>query len=436
MRFEDDPTVKRWIAKILSRRTRSEGTAKIYLWHLKKYCEWLRKAPHEIVSEHAENLKSQDESVKRKHEELVTQYFGYLESSKGLSRNTAITAHAAIRSFYKANYVPLNLETPQSWTTRRDRVPTREEIGRLIESCESQLEKALIAFSAQSGQRVSVITSLRYWMVKDALASKGPGLVQVPADLRDARGRLINKHRQAYFFFIGEDSKKFLGDYLKMRGELSDNQLVFVSPRKFQGREVPLDDEAVNRIIRNVAKRAGFSAREAEGLHHHLFRKFFQTAMEEAGVPSTWYEQLMGHVLPRTQRAYSKPSADQLRDAYARAEANLSVRSTNKSEGEPLDHLRLVVWRENLRIMGRDPAALRSRLVDQLGREPTVDEEIGFYVDQISSIRAAPPSQAGRAARTERKIVDVSQLESMLEEGWEPVMEMSNGKVVVRREGG
>lgn len=432
MGFEQDPTVKRWITKILSRRTRSEGTAKIYLWHLKKFCEWAGKKPQELIEERLEDLKSQDEAVRRRHEELVTQYFAHLESARGLSRNTALTAHAAIRSFYKANYVPLNLETPESWTTRQERVPTREEIARMVQAADGPMEAALIAFSAQSGQRVSVITSLRYGMVREALESKGPGAICVPADLRDARGRLVNKHRQAYVFFIGEDAKRLLSEYLRRRGQLSEDELVFVSNRKYKGRPAPLDDEAVNRIIRRAALKAGLSRQLVEGLHHHLFRKFFQTAMEEAGVPSLWYEQMMGHVLPRTQRAYSKPSLEQLREAYSRAERNLRLVDVGGGRVDAQEELRLLVWRENLRILGFDPAELRSKLATQLGREPTAGEEIEFYARQLSSAR---PAQRA-AKKTESRIVDISQLEAFLEEGWEPVMEISNGKVVVRREVG
>lgn len=427
MVFEDDPTVERWIGKILSRRTRSEGTAKIYLWHLRRFCEWAKRSPQQLVAERLEDLKSTDEAVRRRHEELVTQYFNYLES-KGLSRNTALTAHAAIRSFYKANYAALNLETPESWTTRQDHVPTREEIGRMVEAAEGPMEAALIAFSAQSGQRVSIITSLRYGMVREALEAKGPGAIRVPADLKDARGRLVNKHRQAYVFFIGEDAKRLLAEYLRRRGQLADGDLVFVGKKRFRGKPVPLDDEAVNRIIRRAALRAGLGRQVAETLHHHLFRKFFQTAMEEAGVPSAWYEQMMGHTLPRTQRAYSKPSVEQLREAYARAEKHLGLLGAQEKKEGGEEEVRLLVWRENLRILGLNPDELRSRLVAQLGREPSVEEEIEYYSKQLASAR--PPQQK----RVERRIVDMSQLEALLEEGWEPVMEMSNGKVVVRRE--
>ncbi|MEM3798632.1 MAG: tyrosine-type recombinase/integrase [Thermoprotei archaeon] len=434
MKFEDDPTVKRWISKVLSRRTRSEGTAKIYIWHLKKFCEWSQKTPQQLILEHTEDLKSNDESVKSRHEELVTQYFAHLESVKKLSRNTALTAHAALRSFYKANYAPLNLETPEGWPTRQDHVPTREEISRMIGFADNPLEAALIAFSAQSGQRISVITSLRYGMVKEALTSKGPGAIHVPADLKDHRGKLINKHRQAYTFFIGEDAKRLLSEYLKRRKTLSENDLVFVSPRKFGGKEVALDDDAVNRILKRVAKRAGLSHSVANGMHHHLFRKFFQTAMEEAGVPSTWYEQLMGHMLPKTQRAYSKPTHEQLKEAYSRAESRLSLLIPETGQADAEETVRLLVWRENVRILGLNPAELRSKLASQLGREPTVDEEINYYSEQLAKTRVSSPVNPSEAKKTERKIVDLSQLESLIEEGWEPVMEMSNGKVVVRRE--
>jgi site-specific recombinase XerD len=437
LKTDSYPTVKRWLSKIVSRRTRSENTVKIYLWHLNKYCEWAGKTPDQLIEEHLKNQNSESESVKRKHEEMLTQYFAYLEDTKKLARNTALVAHAVVRSFYKANYASLKVDTPESWSIRQDRVPKKAEIALMIEKAQSPLEEALIAFSAQSGQRVGIITALRYGMVKEALDSTGPGRVHVPADLRDSKGKLVNKRRQTYDFFIGEDAKRLLINYLKRRGELRDDDLVFVSSKRVNGRETALDDEAVNRLIRRAARNAGvFGAGVTKQMHHHVLRKFFQTAMEEAGVAWTWYEQMMGHVLPKTQKAYSKPSVEQLKQAYAKAERYLSI-VEDKINVQKEPDVRVLVWAENLRIMGLDPVKLRSEFVNKFGREPSVEEEIKLYMEQIEKMRSKQggSEQTSKSERkSERRVVDQDQIENLIEEGWEPIMQLANGRVVVRRE--
>lgn len=429
-------STKRWLSKVLTRRTKSDRTAKIYLWHLAKFCEWCGKNPDELVHEHLSNRASQSEEVRRKHEELVTRYFAFLETERKVSRNTALLAHAAIRSFYRANYAPLELETPESWPTRQDRILTREEVARLVEVAPSLLAKALIAFSAQSGQRVGVITSLTYGMVQEALKAKGPGHVHVPANLRDHKGRLVNKSRQVYDFFIGEDAKRLLRQYLETRAVLGDDEPVFVSEKRVGLRHAPLDDEAVNRIIREAASRShAFSSSEVRKIHHHVLRKFFQTSMEEAGVSPLWYEYMMGHSIPATQRAYSKPSLQQLEQAYIRAEPLLALRrETRSGELDELVRMRVLVWRENLRLVGVDPEKVFESLKASLGRDPEAGEEVEAYIKEVEKRAKEGRHVIAEDKKSQSKIVSEEEVVSYLEDGWEPVLQLKNGNVVIKKQ--
>jgi site-specific recombinase XerD len=436
LKIDGYESAKRWLSKVLTRRTKSDRTAKIYLWHLAKYCEWCGKNPDELIREHLSNRASQSEEVRRGHEELVTRYFVFLETQRKVSRNTALLAHAAIRSFYRANYAPLELETPESWPTRQDRILAREEVAKLVEAAPSLLAKALIAFSAQSGQRVGVVTSLTYGMIRDALQAKGPGHVHVPANLRDQKGRLVNKSRQVYDFFIGEDAKKLLREYLDTRGVLNDDELVFVSERKFGPKHAALDDEAVNRIIRGAAVRSrAFSLSEVRKIHHHVLRKFFQTTMEEAGISPLWYEYMMGHSIPATQRAYSRPSLHQLEQAYIKAEPFLELRQEKRHrEMDELEKMRVLVWRENLRLVGVDPEKVAENLRKSLGRDPDATEEVEAYIKEAEKKAKEGRSVVAEDRRSQSKVVSEDEVVSYLEEGWEPVLQLKNGNVVIRKQ--
>ena len=441
MKITSYPSVGRWLSRVLSRRTRSEGTVRVYLFHLRKFCEWAKKSPDELITEHLKNQESPVEAVRRLHEELVTQYFLFLESTKKLSRNTAILAHATIRSFYKANYAPLKLETPESWPTRHDKIPTRAEVQAMLKAAKTPLEKAILAFSAQSGQRVGVIISLRYHMVKEALADDGPGRIHVPSDLKDAKGHLVNKRRQNYDFFIGEDAKSLLKSYLETRGQLHGDDLVFVNPRRIRGRTVALDDEAVNRMLKTASRTSGQSVATSRTVHHHVLRKYFQTAMEEAGVAANWYNYMMGHVLPKTQQAYSKPSLEQLKSAYARAEPNLGLLSALSPERTFRTEPSLL--REQAGMNGTSSAGELKKVFEPLGHSHLTSDHLDApYATHggIPQTNASPQVSSSSArlsrntSKVERRIVPQEELETLLTDGWEPVMEMSNGRVVVRRE--
>ncbi|MEM3670816.1 MAG: tyrosine-type recombinase/integrase [Thermoprotei archaeon] len=399
----------------MSRRTRSQGTAKIYLWHLTKFCEWANKTPDSLIEDRRKASAGSGASD-RKHEELLTSYFDYLESKKKFARNTSLVAHAAIRSFYRANYAPLDTYTPESWPTKYERIPSRSELAKTLASSCSALQKALILFSVQSGQRIGIIRSLRFGMVRNSLDAKGPSLISIPAALKDAKGIPVNKRRQPYDFFIGEEAKAALREYLATRGRLNDADFVFVSPRRYRNRPVPLDDEEANRLIRKAFLEAGACSRdEVKGIHHHVLRKFYQTSMEQAGVASTWYEQMMGHVLPRTQKAYSKPSIEQLREAYAKGEPYLSF-NVGKAAADVFDIKR---DRVSELIVANDTKNIADERAADYGKDPEAE---GVDHAERKSKR-----------RVLSKIVSESELASYLEDGWEFVHQLSDHRIVLKK---
>ncbi|MCL5788765.1 MAG: tyrosine-type recombinase/integrase [Candidatus Marsarchaeota archaeon] len=418
-------SVKRWLNRVMTRRTRSEGTAKIYLWHLTKFCEWVNKTPDELIIDRRTTIESQVLGVRRTHEDLLTEYFGHLESKRKLARNTALVAHAVIRSFYRANYVPLDVDTPESWSVRAERVPSRQELADVVHRLTSPLQKALILFSVQSGQRIGVIRSLRYAMVKDALATDKASAVSVPATLRDASGVSVNKRRQTYDFFIGKQAKDALHEYFSFRGDLRDADLVFVSTKKHRGKPAPLDDEQANRLIRRAFVETGvYTASEARLLHHHSLRKFYQTSMEQAGVAPTWYEQMMGHVLPRTQKAYSKPSREQLRAAYERAEPFLSL-GPQEPEQQPRDSAAATQDVSNVAERAWEHGVDRGAR----GVENSLPRVAGRGIRDHGSASES----VGVKPRVLNKVVKEEEVTVYLDDGWEFVGQLPSGKIVVRK---
>jgi len=139
---------------------------------------------------------------------------------------------------------------------------------------------------------------------------------------------------------------------------------------------------------------------------------------------------MMGHTLPRTQRAYSKPTIQQLQEAYAKAEPKLSLSVSKQVKEDDGERVKLLVWRENLRLLNLDPEALRAELVQKLGREPTVEEELRAIQEEFQKrlrVEAKPEK------KFTSKIVAEEEVAKFIEEGWEPVMQLANGKVVMRK---
>jgi len=207
--------VQRWI-EYLATKTGSESTKRIYFYALQRYYKFAKKNPDQLIKERTRNLEAKTETTKRKHDELLQRFFNDLD--KKASRSLSTTLFNAIKSFYKANYVDLRLPSPKGWTTHTDKIPTSDEIKKMVQLSDSPLQRAVILFSAQSGQRAGIITALTYGHVKEGLESgKSPLWMQVSGDIRNRTGERVNKHRQAYSFFIGHDTIEALRAYLDTR---------------------------------------------------------------------------------------------------------------------------------------------------------------------------------------------------------------------------
>ncbi len=192
-------SVNRWITQQI-RRSASYLTRNNYLRILIRYCKWYGKDPDEIIDDRMEDLKSDDKRIQSRHEERLMKYFQELDED--VSRNTAITHFNSVKSFYMGNYAPLNIREPKRWTTFTDKVPTLCEFRKMVEVAESPMQKALLLFSAQSGQRGNIISSLRYGMLEDTIEGRTevPATIHIPGGIENFKGKMINKNRKDYYF--------------------------------------------------------------------------------------------------------------------------------------------------------------------------------------------------------------------------------------------
>ncbi len=446
-------TVKRWM-DVIGSKSGSKNTQKNYLLHLKIYCEWIGKTPDELIEERKEHLTHTDEIVKRTHEDQLTSFFQ--EYGENVARSTAVTKFKTVKSFYKANHYDLKISIPKSWTTYTDKVPSLDEIHKMVEASDSPVQKALILFSAQSGQRAGVVTSMTYGMLREALeGSESPISFHISADLRDHNGKRVNKNRQEYTFFIGRDTvttlKRYI-EYMENKGHVfEDNSPLFVTDkqyayRDFAGKETtgdkayrPISNESLNNTVKRLAIRAGLmkedGPRMANGrrryqIHHHCLRKFWQTAMEQAGVAKPWYEYMMGHSLGNLDKAYSRPSLEQLQEGYRRAENYLSVSRANLTD---LDNIKkdllLSVIRQQCQIIGFDAQRVVIAEEQDRGIKLTIDEEIEVLQKEVMGTLMRHKVNNNKH---EHKIVTEEELPEYLSQGWEFTNKVSEGKFLIK----
>ena len=372
--IEDNESVRAWFTAVRS-RSNSSGTVKNYLYALRTYCNWISALPDELIEERKVDMAKSNEKEKRRHEKRIQEYFNELNEQK--SRNTAKFHVMVLKSFYKANYLPLEYETPKTWITHQDHVPTLEEAQRMYSNANTPLERALFSFLCQSGQRISIVCSMTYSMVKDGL-DKEVFTVDIPGSLTNTKGEMTNKNRQDYYCVLGKDTIEALKEYveyMKTLGfEYEDGTPLFMTEERYSkfraksGMEQNhcwINPNRANKIIRKIAKKTGLlnggttlkSGNTRYKIHCHSFRKFFNTQMEVGGMPYNWHNFVMGHSLGQVNGSYSRPIKEMILKRYQECEHHITVNPTTelkaKLEGKDREVEKLVQEKSVLKIEER-----------------------------------------------------------------------------------
>ncbi len=402
-------SVKKWINILSSTRTGSKGTQRNYFMWLQQYVDFVKKDPDSLITERKAQLKSDDDSINRRHEDLAYAFYNYLRNERGLSPNSASSMLGCIRSFYKANYVDLKMRTPQVWGIKESKIPTREELKHMVDACNIR-DRALILVQAQSGLGTSDLIKLRYGHIREGFeAGKNP-----------IRITLVREKEKAHFStFIGTDAIDALKVYLNYRRagtrRLAPEVLTDDSPLIATYDWKPITDiNTVYALVVNAAKRAGLKQ-----VHPHALRKYFASALRNAGVNETIVEYMMGHRLPAVKRAYF--SDQELEDSYLRAEPYLSISS---DVVRTVDHVGVDILRTLSKSLGIDPEQIVSKARMQSAKELTPTEEANLLSKGLANLKN----------RCEEMVIGPDDLEPFMDEGWHYVDQLHDGKVIVRRE--
>jgi len=296
-RIEEYNSVKRWLVR-LGKKSGSPNTKRMYLHYLKEFCVYVGLDPDGLIEERRQDLKSENELTRRRAEEQLDMWFAYLEE-RGLSRSSCVLAYNAIRSFYKANFLELKVEsTPESWPTKYKPGLTREELGMLLDACRKPMHRAYILCQTQSGLSVSDLLKLVYADIKSQIEKNKEYI-----HLRLLRGK--RKELGYHDTFFGRMATQALREYLATRQDLNPQSRLF-----------PCTARNVNKFLRSLSIRAGLDWIVSS----HDLRKYFITQMKLAGLNETLVEYWVGHALGRVRGAYFIPPVEEQLRLYKEAE--------------------------------------------------------------------------------------------------------------------
>jgi integrase/recombinase XerD len=259
------------LATELKIRGFSKQTINSYIFHNRKFLEFTKKEPENMVSED------------------VKQFMAHL-MEKGQKPSSVSLAMSSLRFLYD-ELMEKNLFANIKMPKLEKKLPivlTKDEIKRLIAAVSNDKHRLLIKMLYSSGLRVSECVGLR---VDDLDIDTGMGTI------RAGKGK---KDRNIIF---SEGLAVELKDYLEKTGKSRENSYIFDVKSK------PLSIRQAQKIVTNTARKAGIRKR----VFCHALRSSFATHLLEAGTDIRIIQELLGHANLATTQRYTKVSREQLR---------------------------------------------------------------------------------------------------------------------------
>lgn len=405
------------------RKVRSEHTKGNACQTLKALSEFAGLDPDELVR-----------LSPNKASHLVQEFVDSL-ANKGYSIRYVNVSLAYLKSFFKVNGFKgqraLEVERhyqPSRYRKRDEYIPTPDEIYKMAYAAGSTRNKALVLALYTSGFRNSTLRALLYGDVKDDLEN-GRDILKVPVypemkriDPGACKGNI------PYYSFLSRETVKAVHEYCAKRkkvfGDIDDNEPLFASTSRNLTPEVRRNTPVMKKTLEHLVKRAARNAgiKKWRAVYPHCLRKSFESALRNSGLDPKDQEFLMGHILPGSQDAYyDKTKIEDLRKKYA--QVTFFPQSTYTSEG-----LRKKQVLDTVKLLGFSEDKIK-RVEEALAKYSTVDDAM----EEIRKLGLGGYKVRENPKKDPKKIVNESDLENYLAQGWDVQTVLPSGKILIKK---
>ena len=411
-----DRNVKRWYENL---RAKSVLTATVALRNLGHYCEIENTNPKNIIIEMKEgNFRDKFFDFVRKLEE------------EGKAGSYIARFKRVVKSWAKYNEVEIKLNVNiknenESLTLTNERVPTKEELGRILRMA-MQRGRVAISLMAYSGLRPE---SLGNYEGTDGLRlgdltdldidklefNKIPCVVSVKS--------LLSKARHRYFSFIGEEGTIYIKEYLEERRKRGETLTEESPVLQFEFGKVRHNDflrtTLITRDIREAIVEANLKMRP------YVLRAYFSTGLDIAEskgfISHPWRQFIMGHkgdieARYSTNKRLAPDIIEEMRSSYQKCLKFLETRVSEVSE----DNAKLYLQQQLLLAVG-----YRQEDIDKIDLADIRNEDFQKILrDKIAG------TMAGNGAK--QKVVSTDEIEKFISEGYEFQALLPEGKAIVK----
>lgn len=248
----------------------SKRTVDTYLFHNKKFLEFVKKDPYAVTEYDAKR------------------YISYLMSERKYGPGSVNLALSSVKFFFNEilQNQAFNAVKAPKLEKKLPTVLTKEEIKKMLDVIENPKHRLLVEFMYSSGLRVSECVSLK----TDDL------------DLNEKMGKIKHgKGNKERYIILSDNLINHFNEYVSRK---KDN-----SPYIFSIKNRPITARQAQKVVKEAAKKAGIKKR----VFCHALRSSFATHLLEAGTDIRVIQELLGHSNLSTTQIYTKVSTQQLK---------------------------------------------------------------------------------------------------------------------------
>jgi integrase len=320
-------------------------TEKNYIRAMREFTEWAGKTPNELLTEAEAEIRKGLLMRERNIKRYLIGFRKYLQNEKYASTSVK-TYMTGVTSFYKSFDIEIP-SLPRSGNKAKPlqkncEIPTKEDLQEVLKVCDP-FEKAILLVGASSGLSANEIINLK---VSDFNKGYDPETEITTLKLRR------EKVGFDFITFLSPEASRAVLDYLKYRertiktgeikriNQLKKQRVVNDSGYLFIARQVPeeflesmdeelrkVEENSFLKIYRKLSEKAQKNTNKGDWnlIRSHNVRKWFNSAMLNAGADSFHVEFFMGHTLDDTRAAYFRANPEKLRDLYQKYIPYLTV---------------------------------------------------------------------------------------------------------------
>jgi len=216
-------------------------------------------------------------------------------------------------SFHDIELPPRKVKLPRkAYKSRIDRIPSLAEIQKLVMGVRSPRMRLAIMMMALTGMRLSECLSVRREHV-----DFDRGVIVIPAE-----NTKMGRYREVPIpSELRQELQRYFSEYFKYE----KGYLFSVEGNPEKRIIITRFYEDYVRILR----RLGLDQRTPDGsaylLHPHVFRKWYRTMLESAGVNKLMIDLWLGHNSNSVERLYYLPTPEMIRQEFQKADKVLRI---------------------------------------------------------------------------------------------------------------